>query len=127
MDRLLQKIVKFLTIKGKNYEFKNLSDFIIVIFRLYPPSIQMVHKRARQFESGKPENDPQLSDRTLYFKSEIARFSSKKIVPNVTERAQEFETRSEPTNRETPSTIITPKKIQRDSRSLDSNGKLVES
>ncbi|XP_008198093.1 rho GTPase-activating protein 21 isoform X3 [Tribolium castaneum] len=90
--------------------------------RLYPTSLQMVHKRARQFESGKPENDPQVSDRTLYFKSEIARFSSKKIVPNVTERAQEFETRSEPTNRETPATTISPKRIQRDSRSLDSNG-----
>lgn len=90
----------------------------------------MVHKRARQFESGRPlpEDDPLLSDRTSFYRSELARLSSKKVVPNVTERAQEFEILSNEPRRDssTPiSTTSSPKKIQRDSRSLDSNGKLV--
>jgi hypothetical protein len=87
----------------------------------------MVHKRARQFESGKPlpEDDPSVSDRTSLFKSELARITVKQVVPNVTERAQEYEIRSVEPKRETPTTS-TPKKIQRDARSLESNGKLVQ-
>lgn len=94
--------------------------------RLYPPSVQMVHKRARQFESGRPlpEDDPILSDRTSFYRSELARLSSKKVVPNVTERAQEFETRSSEPRRDAVAVPASPKKIQRDSRSLESTGKL---
>ncbi|XP_063921383.1 rho GTPase-activating protein 21 isoform X5 [Zophobas morio] len=90
--------------------------------RLYPPSVQMVHKRARQFESGRPlpEDDPILSDRTSFYRSELARLSSKKVVPNVTERAQEFETRSSEPRRDAVAVPASPKKIQRDSRSLES-------
>jgi hypothetical protein len=95
--------------------------------RLYHANLQMVHKRARQFESGKPlpEDDPSVSDRTSLFKSELARITVKQVVPNVTERAQEYEIRSVEPKRETPTTS-TPKKIQRDARSLESNGKLVQ-
>jgi hypothetical protein len=90
--------------------------------RLYHANLQMVHKRARQFESGKPlpEDDPSVSDRTSLFKSELARITVKQVVPNVTERAQEYEIRSVEPKRETPTTS-TPKKIQRDARSLESN------
>jgi hypothetical protein len=90
--------------------------------RLFHANLQMVHKRARQFESGKPlpEDDPSVSDRTSLFKSELARITVKQVVPNVTERAQEYEIRSVEPKRETPTTS-TPKKIQRDARSLESN------
>ncbi|XP_045473160.1 rho GTPase-activating protein 21 isoform X3 [Harmonia axyridis] len=87
---------------------------------------QLVFTRTRQFESGKPlpEDDPLLSDRTSFYKSELSKISSKRLVPNVTERAQEYEIRAVDPRREvsTNASSSSLKKIQRDSRSLDSSG-----
>ncbi|XP_045473167.1 uncharacterized protein LOC123679748 isoform X9 [Harmonia axyridis] len=86
---------------------------------------QLVFTRTRQFESGKPlpEDDPLLSDRTSFYKSELSKISSKRLVPNVTERAQEYEIRAVDPRREvsTNASSSSLKKIQRDSRSLDSS------
>ncbi|KAG5897664.1 hypothetical protein JTB14_024491 [Gonioctena quinquepunctata] len=99
--------------------------------RVFSPPLQIVHKRAKDFESGRPlpEDDPVPGNRMNFSRSELARLSSKKLVPNVTERAHEYETRAviEP-RRDTSltSTISSSnsvlKRIQRDSRSLDSSG-----
>ncbi|KAK9889820.1 hypothetical protein WA026_007188 [Henosepilachna vigintioctopunctata] len=87
--------------------------------------IQLVSTRTKQFESGKalPEDDPLLSDRTSFYKSELSKISSKRLVPNVNERTQEYEIRSSDPRRDpaTNATLSTQKKIQRDSRSLDSS------
>lgn len=93
-------------------------------YRLYPSSLQMVHKRARQFESGKPlpEDDPVVTNRTNFYRSELARLSSKRVVPNVTERAQEYEIRSSESKKDIP-VLAATKRNQRDTRSLESNGK----
>lgn len=90
-----------------------------------------MQKRAKEFESGRPlpENDPVPLNRMNFSRSELARLSSKKLVPNVCERAQEYETRVEP-RRDPVRDFVTPpntgptivKRIQRDSRSLDSSG-----
>ncbi|KAF4520925.1 hypothetical protein B566_EDAN008900, partial [Ephemera danica] len=50
---------------------------------------QMVSRRARQFESGRVEED-----RTVLYRSELARLSAKKVVPDVAHRKQEFESKS---------------------------------
>ncbi|XP_074036276.1 rho GTPase activating protein at 19D isoform X5 [Leptinotarsa decemlineata] len=103
--------------------------------RIFSPPLQMVYKRAKDFESGRPlpEDDPVPGNRMNFSKSELARLSSKKLVPNVTERAHEYETRAvtEP-KRDTSLTSTTSsssvlKRIQRDSRSLDSSGSNVSS
>lgn len=101
------------------------------MFFRYPPGPQIVQKRAKEFESGRPlpDDDPVPLNRMNFSRSELARLSSKKLVPNVCERAQEYETRVEP--RRDPSGTSTSsgqsvfKRIQRDSRSLDSSGILL--
>ncbi|CAH1110589.1 unnamed protein product [Psylliodes chrysocephalus] len=96
--------------------------------RVYSPPLQIVSRRAKDFESGRPlpDDDPVQTNRTSFSKSELARLSSKILVPNVTERAQEYEIKaSEPrkdtslTSTNSSSSIL--KRIQRDSRSLDSS------
>ncbi|XP_049823954.1 rho GTPase-activating protein 21-B isoform X5 [Aethina tumida] len=92
---------------------------------MYP---HMVHKRAREFESGRPlpEDDP-MSNRINFTKNELARISSKKLVPNVTERAQEYEIRAVEPRRDNSGTSTNSgstnysRRIQRDARSLDSS------
>ncbi|KAL3269639.1 hypothetical protein HHI36_008702 [Cryptolaemus montrouzieri] len=85
---------------------------------------QLVFTRTRQFESGRPlpEDDPLLSDRTSFYKSELSKISSKRLVPNVTERAQEYEIRSVEPRKETKTSSSSQRKVQRDARSLDSSG-----
>ncbi|XP_059469966.1 rho GTPase-activating protein 23 isoform X8 [Neocloeon triangulifer] len=56
---------------------------------LISPLSQMVHKRALQFESGQVEED-----KTVLYRSELARLSAKKVVPDVAHRKQEFESLS---------------------------------
>ncbi|KAF5295367.1 hypothetical protein FQR65_LT01557 [Abscondita terminalis] len=94
--------------------------------RLYLTNLQMVSKRTKQFESGRPlpEDDPMLKDRTSFYKSELARLSSKRVVPHVTIRAHEFESRSSEPRRTTSgsSTNSMLRRQHRDSRSLDSSG-----
>ncbi|XP_031352150.1 uncharacterized protein LOC116177335 isoform X3 [Photinus pyralis] len=94
--------------------------------RLYLTNLQMVSKRTKQFESGRPlpEDDPMLKDRTSFYKSELARLSSKRVVPHVTIRAHEFESRSSEPRRDTSgsSTNTLLRRQHRDSRSLDSSG-----
>lgn len=89
-------------------------------------NLQVVSKRARQFESGRPmpEDDPMLKDRTSFYRSELARLSSKRVVPNVTIRAHEFESRSSEPRHDTSgsSTNSGLRRHHRDSRSLDSSG-----
>lgn len=87
----------------------------------------MVSKRARQFETGRPlpEDDPSLNDRTRFYRSELARLSSKRAVPNVTCRAREFETKSEPKRDGSSSSANSSSALRRshrDSRSLESSG-----
>ncbi|KAJ8957781.1 hypothetical protein NQ314_006494, partial [Rhamnusium bicolor] len=96
--------------------------------RIYPPGLQMVHKRAKDFESGRPlpEDDPIPGNRMNFSRSELARLSSKKLVPNVTERAHEYEIRAVEPRRDnsgvsTNSGSSVLRRIQRDSRSLDSS------
>ncbi|KAK5645164.1 hypothetical protein RI129_006464 [Pyrocoelia pectoralis] len=93
--------------------------------RLYLTNLQMVSKRTKQFESGRPlpEDDPMLKDRTSFYKSELARLSSKRVVPHVTIRAHEFESRSSEPRRDTSgsSTNTLLRRQHRDSRSLDSS------
>lgn len=55
------------------------------------PVIHLVSRRARQFESGEEEDG---KDRTSLYRSELARLSAKKGVPEVAVRKREFESRS---------------------------------
>jgi hypothetical protein len=48
-------------------------------------NLQMVSMRAKQFESGR------VDDKTDFYKSELARLSSKHNVPNVAVRKMEYE------------------------------------
>lgn len=97
----------------------------------YTASLQMVHKRAKQFESGKPlpEDDPSVNDRTSFYKSELSRMSEKKVVPNVPDRTREFELMSSNEllreNTSAGSTNVTSaiRRSHRDTRSLESTGK----
>lgn len=97
--------------------------------RSAPPSLQIVSTRAKQFESGRslPDDDPIIRDRMSYHRSELARISAKKVVPNVTVRAREFETRNIEPKRDTSTSStnsgVVLRKTHRDSRSLDSSGK----
>ncbi|XP_065174284.1 rho GTPase-activating protein 21-B isoform X4 [Atheta coriaria] len=99
--------------------------------RNYPPhSLQIVSKRAKQFESGHvtPEDDPlSNADRTLLYRSELAGMAQKRVVPNVAVRTKEFETRIYEPHRDFSSSSIASsnahlRKSFRDSRSLDSSG-----
>lgn len=94
----------------------------------YTANLQMVHKRAKQFESGKPmlEDDPLINDRTSFYKSELSRISEKKVVPNVPDRAREYEIMSSELQRDssagsTNSTAVL-RRNHRDTRSLESSG-----
>ncbi|XP_071445903.1 rho GTPase-activating protein 21 [Hetaerina americana] len=59
-----------------------------------PPSLQLVSRRARQFESGEvAEEGEAIVDKTNFYRSELSRLSSKKSVPNVAVRKREFECR----------------------------------
>jgi hypothetical protein len=61
-----------------------------VVSPVVPAEVQqMVSRRARQFESGRVEED-----RTVLYRSELARMSAKKVVPDVVHRKQEFESKS---------------------------------
>ncbi|CAH0555990.1 unnamed protein product [Brassicogethes aeneus] len=92
---------------------------------LYP---HIVHKRTRDFESGKPlpDDDP-MSNRIDFMRNELARISSKKLVPNVNERAQEYEVRAVEPRRDNSGTstnsgsTVHSRKVNRDARSLDSS------
>ncbi|KAK3907946.1 Rho GTPase-activating protein 21 [Frankliniella fusca] len=55
------------------------------------PVIHLVSRRARQFEAGEEEDS---TDRTSFYRSELARLSAKKGVPEVAVRKREFESRS---------------------------------
>ncbi|XP_066248051.1 rho GTPase-activating protein 23 isoform X2 [Euwallacea similis] len=105
------------------------------------PIFQNVQKKAKEFENY-PEDT-----RTHFSRSELARLTKKVLLPNVTERAHEYEVktntneRKEVTNEEQRKPVELPeqptslpptstssaaisvlKRIQRDSRSLDSSG-----
>lgn len=99
--------------------------------RTHPPNFQIVSKRARQFESGKPqpeEEDSVVTDRTSFYRSELAKLSSKRLEPTVAVRTKEFETISSEPKRDGSSSsaasVPTLKRNHRDSRSLESSGKI---
>ncbi|XP_046993985.1 uncharacterized protein LOC124606066, partial [Schistocerca americana] len=87
--------------------------------RLSPePELQPVYQRARQFEEGLL-----AEDRTSLYRSELARLSAKKSVPNVAVRKREFESRS--TASPPSSSAVTresreSRRTTRESRSLES-------
>ncbi|XP_076223162.1 rho GTPase activating protein at 19D isoform X4 [Nomia melanderi] len=62
-----------------------------------PQGLQIVSKRAKQFESGRllSDDDEPTGDRTSLYKSELSRLSSKRSVPNVAVRKREFESKAE--------------------------------
>lgn len=68
-----------------------------VKFPVPPQGLQIVSKRAKQFESGclLSDEDEPTSDRTSLYKSELSRLSNKKSVPNVAVRKREFESKVE--------------------------------
>ncbi|KAL1138024.1 hypothetical protein AAG570_009719 [Ranatra chinensis] len=68
-----------------------------------PPSHRIVSERTRQFEQGQCQ-----MDRTMLYRSELARLGAKRYVPNVEVRRRQFENRA------------ANWKAQRESRSLDS-------
>ncbi|XP_050452931.1 uncharacterized protein LOC126852311 isoform X3 [Cataglyphis hispanica] len=70
-------------------------------FPVPPQGLQIVSKRAKQFESGRllSDEDEPAGDRTNLYKSELSRLSNKKSVPNVAVRKREFESKAE--NQET--------------------------
>ncbi|XP_046391357.1 uncharacterized protein LOC124159528 isoform X3 [Ischnura elegans] len=59
-----------------------------------PPALQIVSRRARQFETGEvPDEGGAVVDKTNFYRSELSRLSAKKSVPNVAVRKREFEYR----------------------------------
>ena len=66
-------------------------------FPVPPQGLQIVSRRAKQFESGRlmSDDDEPASDRTSLYKSELSRLSSKRSVPNVAVRKREFESKAE--------------------------------
>ncbi|XP_076757634.1 rho GTPase activating protein at 19D isoform X10 [Xylocopa sonorina] len=64
---------------------------------LLPQGLQIVSKRAKQFESGRllSDDDEPTGDRTSLYKSELSRLSNKRSVPNVAVRKREFESKAE--------------------------------
>uniref|UniRef100_A0AAR5PNQ3 PDZ domain-containing protein n=1 Tax=Dendroctonus ponderosae TaxID=77166 RepID=A0AAR5PNQ3_DENPD len=94
------------------------------------PHFQNVQKKAKEFESY-----PVDASRRNFTRSELARLSKKVLLPNVNERAHEYEVRTSakesPTGAAAAAAPLTSttsqtnvKRIQRDSRSLDSSGRL---
>nr|CAD7428275.1 unnamed protein product [Timema monikensis] len=84
------------------------------------PKLQLVSRRARQFETGQLVDDEEegavVSDRTSLYRSELSRLSAKKSVPNVAVRKREFESRSSSGN----SSLRDGRRTHRESRSLES-------
>ncbi|XP_078047202.1 rho GTPase activating protein at 19D isoform X2 [Augochlora pura] len=82
-----------------------------------PQGLQIVSKRAKQFESGRllSDDDEPTGDRTSLYKSELSRLSSKRSVPNVAVRKREFESKAE-AQEPRRSTVTT-----RETRSLDAD------
>lgn len=58
-----------------------------------------------------------------FSRSELARLSSKKLVPNVCERAHEYETRVEPRTDPSSSGHSVFERMQANSKSMDNTGK----
>ncbi|XP_033219200.1 uncharacterized protein LOC117174310 isoform X12 [Belonocnema kinseyi] len=83
-------------------------------FPVPPQGLQIVSRRAKQFESGKlmSDDDEPTSDRTNLYKSELSRLSNKRSVPNVAVRKREFESKAESQD---PRRLA----IGRESKSLD--------
>ena len=85
------------------------------------PMLQLVSRRAHQFETGKlDEEEGPLSDRTSFYRSELSRLSSKRSVPNVAVRKREFESRSSSAG----SGGKDGRRMNRESRSLESAGNI---
>ncbi|CAG9834844.1 unnamed protein product [Diabrotica balteata] len=100
--------------------------------KVYSPPLQIVSRRAKDFESGRPlpDDDPVQANRTNFSRSELARLSNKKLVPNVNEMAQDYEIKASEPKKDTSLTSMNSsssilKRIQRDSRSLDSSDSAV--
>lgn len=105
--------------------YVNGSNSLPVEEKRYPPNLQIVSRRTRQFESGRavPEDeDETLSDRTNFYRSELSRLSAKRVVPNVAVRKREFETLEIENNREYRREN---RRTQRESRSLDHSGEFL--
>lgn len=68
-----------------------------VKFPVPPQGLQIVSRRAKQFESGRlmSDEDEPAGDRTNLYKSELSRLSNKRSVPNVAVRKREFESKAE--------------------------------
>lgn len=68
-----------------------------VRFPVPPQGLQIVSRRAKQFESGRllSDEDEPAGDRTNLYKSELSRLSNKRSVPNVAVRKREFESKAE--------------------------------
>ncbi|XP_032674212.1 uncharacterized protein LOC116845542 isoform X16 [Odontomachus brunneus] len=66
-------------------------------FPVPPQGLQIVSRRAKQFESGclLSDEDEPTSDRTNLYKSELSRLSNTRNVPNVAVRKREFESKAE--------------------------------
>ncbi|XP_020285089.1 uncharacterized protein LOC109855339 isoform X3 [Pseudomyrmex gracilis] len=66
-------------------------------FPVPPQGLQIVSRRAKQFETGRllSDEDEPAGDRTNLYKSELSRLSNKKSVPNVAVRKREFESKAE--------------------------------
>jgi hypothetical protein len=85
------------------------------------PMLQLVSRRARQFETGRLDDEEGLpSDRTSLYRSELSRLSSKRSVPNVAVRKREFESRS--TSGNASGGAKDGRRMNRDSRSLENAG-----
>jgi len=56
------------------------------------PVSQLVSRRARHFQDEEADHD---RDRTAFYRSELARLSARKGVPEVAVRKREFESRSQ--------------------------------
>ena len=85
------------------------------------PMLQLVSRRAHQFETGKlDEEEGPPSDRTSFYRSELSRLSSKRSVPNVAVRKREFESRSSSAG----SGSKDGRRMNRESRSLESAGNI---
>lgn len=63
-------------------------------------NLQMVSTRARQFESGR------MDDKTDFYKSELARLSSKHNVPNVAVRKMEYEQKLTYSDKKQPTVVV---------------------
>nr|CAH7720282.1 unnamed protein product [Callosobruchus chinensis] len=97
-------------------------------------SLQLVHRRARDFESGRPpppDDDPTAAARLTAAGSELSRLGAKRLQPRVTERAMEYDARaatvSPPPQPHVEATGAVPAvrrqpHVHRDSRSLDGSG-----